>query len=77
MGYSPWVHKESDTTERLSVHACTEVLSSTWDFISKGERFFSNKFNIKYTVRQNLFHVIRFLGYICTFKSNSEGKIAC
>ena len=23
-----------------SVHACTEVLSSIWDFISKGERFF-------------------------------------
>ena len=22
MGYSPWGHKESDTTEQLSTHAC-------------------------------------------------------
>ena len=29
MGYSPWGHKESDTTERLSIHTQTLCKSST------------------------------------------------
>ena len=26
VGYSPWGHKESDTTEALSTHACTQCV---------------------------------------------------
>ena len=29
MGYSPWGHKESDTTERLSIHIQALCKSST------------------------------------------------
>ena len=33
-GYSPWCHTESDTTERLSTHAQSQLLSSS---IAKNE----------------------------------------
>ena len=32
MGYSPWGHKELDTTEQLSTaHSTVQILAGTWE----------------------------------------------
>ena len=74
---SPWTEKPGGLQSIAYMHALKSSALFGILFQKEKDFFFSNKFNIKYTVRQNLFCMIRFLGYISTFKSNSEGKIAC
>ena len=34
MGYSPWGHKESDTTERLHFHSSSQMKKSSLEIIT-------------------------------------------
>ena len=45
--YSPWGHKESDSTEQLSLHF-TSCLFSLWAKISLGCSLCSNRKNIRW-----------------------------
>ena len=40
MGYSPWGHKESDTTERLSAHTCMQGRCMEVLYLSKNSGHF-------------------------------------
>ena len=63
VGYSPWGHKELDTTERLSTHACTPTHRHTHS------KFFPLTFKkslLKYILRT---YCIPKIGITCTFFS--------
>ena len=63
VGYSPWGHKELDTTERLSTHACTPTHRHTHT------KFFPLTFKkslLKYILRT---YCIPKIGITCTFFS--------
>ena len=65
VGYSPWGHKESDTTERLNNHQCTSAGSRLWEISVLPLNFVNLKLILKKVLKKTLFTGITIFQGLC------------